>query len=550
MRIERWYFLIVFCCVSLLIHAGVAWRSERFRMEFPFVPQGEIEVALEAPPEPAPKPQEEEKKPEPKPEVKPIINKEIPPAPVAPPREDRRTVRLPQPEEENSDPEQIEPPKIQPEEDVPVKPNVEPGGIDPDKEEIPLPLGLASRPRDDSLKLVRPSATELPKVGGGSQSPSPIPDGKDGLNAPEAPPEDILYNGGGAGGVNLPKAAPRIGGGGGASILSVENPLAKEAVPEEKPGVGPGLGGGEGIGAGGGVGFGRGRGIGTRPDGKDALATLKSKPGSGIGAGQGNKIGTNPPGGGKGTGSELPGTGGEGAGYGRGKGIGIGDGGGRGAVGLDRGIPFGDIAGLLKGDPDGGGGKGGGPGGPGRGAVFGAKPIGGGGGKVQIVYVLDISGSMRRKIGKAQEALKQAISELKRTDTFNIVFFAGHPEVLSPTMMPATQENILKAVNYIEEFGPNNLRDGTNVSSAMEMALSLEKISHVFLMSDGEPTHGIRDYPQLRAFIKEMNTQKASIITLALIFGENASGFQFLRSIAEDNNGKFSFVNLARREEP
>lgn len=550
MRIERWYFLIVFCCVSLLIHAGVAWRSERFHLDFPVIHTGEIEVALEAPPEPEPQIKEEEKQPEPEPEVKPEINREVPPAPVEPPSNERRTVRLPQPEDELSDPRQIEPPKIQPEEQVPVQPNVEPGGIDPDKEEKPLPLGLASRPRDDSLKMMRIAKSELPKTGGGSESSSPIPDGKNGLDAPEAPPEDILYNGGGAGGVNLPRAAPRLGGGGGNSILSVENPLARDAVPEDKPGIGPGLGGGEGVGAGGGVGFSRGRGIGTRPDGKDALATLKSKPGSGIGAGEGNRIGTNPPGGGTGTGSELPGTGGEGAGYGRGKGIGIGDGGGRGIVGLDRGIPFGDVSGLLKGDPDGGGGRGGGPGGPGRGAVFGARPTGGGSGRVHIVYVLDISGSMRRKIGKAQEALKQAISELKRTDTFNIILFARHPEVLAPNMLPATQENVLRAVNYIDEVNPRTLRDGTNISSAMEAALSLNNISHVFLMSDGEPIDGIRDTAQLRAFIKEMNTQKASILTLALIMDENGSGFQALKSIAADNNGTFRFVNLGRREDP
>ena len=50
MRIERWYWLGVFCLISLGIHLGIALRSPAFysapRLEKPT----EIEVALEAPP--------------------------------------------------------------------------------------------------------------------------------------------------------------------------------------------------------------------------------------------------------------------------------------------------------------------------------------------------------------------------------------------------------------------------------------------------------------------------------------------------------------------
>ena len=54
----------------------------------------------------------------------------------------------------------------------------------------------------------------------------------------------------------------------------------------------------------------------------------------------------------------------------------------------------------------------------GRGAVFGAGPTGGGGAPVSIVYVMDVSRRMQEgdKIGKAKEALKKALSELKAVD--------------------------------------------------------------------------------------------------------------------------------------
>lgn len=546
MRVERWYWLLVFCWISFLIHLTIAYRSGKLIPDIPYRPPAEIEVALAPLPEPPATAPQEPARPAPPERPKPAPRRVVPPAPVMPPTvSERQTTRLPLPDDDRADLRQKDPPRVTTDEPVPTRPNAEPGGFDPTREERPITPGSPLQPQAERVRLVQRDRSLPPLPGGGTPSPAPIPGGKGGLDAPEAPPEDVVYNGGGAGGLNLPRVAPRIGGGGGRSLLTVENPLAKEVLPEEKPGIGPGLEGGEGAGVGAGVGFSRGRGIGTRPDGRDALATLKAKPGIGVGAGRGSGIGTAPPGGGTGTGAEVPGTGGEGLGYGRGKGVGIGDAGSRGVAGLDRGVPFGDITGLLKGDPDGGGGKEGGPGGPGRGGVFGTRPTGGSGGRVSIVYVLDVSGSMRRgdKIGKAKEALKKALSELKVADTFNIVSFAGTAETMSRTMVSATGEELRRAMEYVEHL---SLRDGTNIEAAMDVALQHKDITHVFLLSDGEPTVGLTDPAQLRAFIKERNTQKASITVLALGLGEDFPGIPLLRAIAADNNGKFSYVNLAR----
>ncbi len=235
-------------------------------------------------------------------------------------------------------------------------------------------------------------------------------------------------------------------------------------------------------------------------------------------------------------------------GLGGGGGGGSGDGGGSGGSGLSRGIPFGDITGLLRGDPKGGGGRGGGPGGPGRGSVFGRAPAGGGrqsSAAVHMVYVLDISLSMREgnKMRKAQEALKKAISELKRRDTFNIVTFCGDIDTFSPEMLAATPENVREATEFVD-----SIRMGyrTNISAALEMALSQEKATHVFLLSDGEPTTGIVNSDDMRAAVREWNRPKARIITLALGLGEEFRGMPLLKALAEDNNGKFDYINLAK----
>ncbi|MFN3652639.1 MAG: VWA domain-containing protein [Armatimonadota bacterium] len=558
MPFERWWWLCVCLVLSVCIHVGVALKSRTFHVAVPrAAAPAEIEVALEPLPEPEPEKKPEE--PEPKPKVKPQ------PEPQQPlEHQPERTVGAPRKRAEREAAEIVKPrEKTGPQRLVktvdprPTAPNAEPGGLDPTRNERPLPLGLPSARRDtDAPRLIRVAKADPNPGGGGAPAPGPVPGGRGGARGPEAPPEDIIYNGGGAGGVNLPKAAPRIGGGGGRSILSVSNPLAKEVVPDERPGLGPGLGGGAGAGAGGGAGYGRGKGIGTSLDGQHALATLRRKPGPGIGGGEGRGIGTRPPGGGRGAGAELPGTGGTGLGYGRGsgvgfgsgKGVGIGDGagGGTGRNTLARGIPFGDLSGLLTdGDPNGGGGKGGGPGGPGRGAVFGVKAPPSGGGSARFVYVLDTSTSMRQgdKMPQAKLALKKALLELKTVDTFNIVCFDGGVRSFAAAMQPASPENVRRAVEYVDAI---DMRPGTNISDALETALRLEKITHVFLLSDGEPSRGITNPDQLRAMVRERNTQKAQILTLALGLGEQFPGIPLLKGLAEDNDGKFSYVNLAK----
>src|SRR5205823_1599182 len=151
-----------------------------------------------------------------------------------------------------------------PQPDPVADPGTAPGAAEALSNERPVPDALPGLLKGPiAPKFGRAQRVAMAAREGGSDAPSAVLGGHGGAPGPEAPPEDILYTGSGAGGQDLPKLAPRIGGGGGNSILSVENPLAKELVHDEAPGIGPGRGGGIGTGASGGVGFGKGKGIGT-----------------------------------------------------------------------------------------------------------------------------------------------------------------------------------------------------------------------------------------------------------------------------------------------
>jgi VWA domain-containing protein len=331
------------------------------------------------------------------------------------------------------------------------------------------------------------------------------------------------------------------GGGRGGSRLALGNPLADARARDEIPGLGKG----------------HGMGRGTDPNAKRlSLNGLRGKPGTGLGGGgTGRGTGSGGIGGGRGTGLEQPGfgsgngfgkggrgigSGGKGRGPGSGDGPGLGVGGSR--LALNRGIPFGSISGLLGGDPEGGGGRGGGPGGKGRNV----KPGGGSANDpVHIIYVLDTSTSMRQgnKIGRAKDALKRALAELTSKDSFNIVHFSSDVQGFSPFMVAASRDNLLRASEFVDEI---QMQPGTNMSAGLELAFAQDKITHIFLLSDGEPTRGITNADNLRQAVKFWNRQKAQILTLALGLGEQFPGIPLLKGIAEDNEGKFSYINLAQ----
>lgn len=248
-------------------------------------------------------------------------------------------------------------------------------------------------------------------------------------------------------------------------------------------------------------------------------------------------------------------TSGQGAPVGRSTGSGA-DEGGRGG-GMTRGLPFGDPGGVLQGgDQNGGGGHGGGPGGPGSGNAYGGG--GGAGAPVHVVYLVDVSESMRDddKIGKARAALRQALSELQPEDSFDLIYFADDQHVFSGRRLaPATPENIARAGSYLANLRP---RGATNLSAAIDRALSLPDVSHIVLISDGEPTLGVGteldekaqevviDDDALLEWVRRRNREGVHILTIDLGVSDQFEGTELLHDMAAQNGGKFLAINVSR----
>ncbi|RZB36753.1 MAG: Ca-activated chloride channel-like protein [Desulfobacteraceae bacterium Eth-SRB2] len=89
----------------------------------------------------------------------------------------------------------------------------------------------------------------------------------------------------------------------------------------------------------------------------------------------------------------------------------------------------------------------------------------------EYIFVVDISGSMNGfPLNTAKKLLKNLIENLKESDKFNVVLFAGGSRVMAPASVPASGKNIHRATRLIDGQKGGG---GTELSLALKKALSL-----------------------------------------------------------------------------
>ncbi len=105
----------------------------------------------------------------------------------------------------------------------------------------------------------------------------------------------------------------------------------------------------------------------------------------------------------------------------------------------------------------------------------------------EYIFVLDVSGSMYGfPLDTAKELINNLVSGLRETDTFNLILFSGDSLKLSSRSLPATEENINKAIRMIN--GQDGA-GGTELAAALKDALRIpankEMARNVVIISDG-----------------------------------------------------------------
>ncbi len=103
----------------------------------------------------------------------------------------------------------------------------------------------------------------------------------------------------------------------------------------------------------------------------------------------------------------------------------------------------------------------------------------------EMIFLVDVSGSMGgAKTDKAKEAMKLFFKQVRPDDTINVITFDSTSRKFFPASVPATKENMEKALNYPFTGG------GTEMHSAVKMAIDepvdAKRVRMVIMLTDGE----------------------------------------------------------------
>ena len=159
----------------------------------------------------------------------------------------------------------------------------------------------------------------------------------------------------------------------------------------------------------------------------------------------------------------------------------------------------------------------------------------------EYVFVLDVSGSMHGfPIETAKTLLRGLVSNLRETDTFNIIPFAGGHSLFAPRSVPATRANVDAAVRFINGQRGNG---STELLAALRGAFAMpsdeQRARSFVVITDGYVTIEKEAMDLIRA-----NLGRANVFA----FGIGSSVNRFLiEGLARAGRGE-SFVVLNERE--
>jgi Ca-activated chloride channel family protein len=91
----------------------------------------------------------------------------------------------------------------------------------------------------------------------------------------------------------------------------------------------------------------------------------------------------------------------------------------------------------------------------------------------EFIFVVDVSGSMHGfPLNIAKKLVKDLIGNLRQTDKFNVILFSGGSRLMAPQSLPATDVNIRRAIEIIEQQQGGG---GTELLAAVRRGFTLPR---------------------------------------------------------------------------
>ncbi len=131
----------------------------------------------------------------------------------------------------------------------------------------------------------------------------------------------------------------------------------------------------------------------------------------------------------------------------------------------------------------------------------------------EYVFIVDVSGSMHGyPLDISKKLLRDLIGNLKPTDRFNVLLFAGASNLLSETSLAANSQNVEKAIHFIDRQQGGG---GTELLPALNRALNL-KGTEGFARSFVIATDGYVDVEKEAFDLVRKNMDKANFFAFGI----------------------------------
>ena len=153
----------------------------------------------------------------------------------------------------------------------------------------------------------------------------------------------------------------------------------------------------------------------------------------------------------------------------------------------------------------------------------------------EVIFVIDTSGSMHgHSIEQAKAALQLAVARLTAQDRFNIIQFNSTMDVLFSGAVPATQNNIAMAAQYVSRLVAQG---GTEMFPALQRALDGKEhtqLRQVIFLTDGQVGNEDELFKTISARLGD-----SRLFTIGIGSAPNS---YFMRKAAEFGRGTFTYI--------
>lgn len=176
----------------------------------------------------------------------------------------------------------------------------------------------------------------------------------------------------------------------------------------------------------------------------------------------------------------------------------------------------------------------------GGGETFGGI-VGGGRTPMNLCLVIDRSGSME---GQPLEYVKQACSHvvdlLLPTDVLSIVTFEEVVEVLMPPQQVSNKDMVKSGIARLAAGNTTNLYDGLSLAmQQVSQFIETNRATRMIVLTDGDPTAGIKDYSALVNHAGELQAKGISVTFLG--FGPDYNE-ELLAGMAKRAGGTYHYI--------